>query len=67
MLKSEFDFYLPKELIAQEPGEPRDAGGLLCLNRDSDAMEHRVFHDLPDLLEPGDLLVVNNSKSFRRV
>lgn len=62
MLKSEFDFYLPKELIAQEPREPRDAARLLCLRRDSDAMEHRVFHDLPDLLEPGDLLVVNNSK-----
>lgn len=62
MLKSEFDFYLPKELIAQEPREPRDAARLLCLHRDSDAMEHRVFHDLPDLLEPGDLLVVNNSK-----
>lgn len=62
MLKSEFDFYLPKELIAQVPCEPRDAARLLCLHRDSDAMEHRVFHDLPDLLEPGDLLVVNNSK-----
>ena len=62
MLKSEFDFYLPKELIAQEPCEPRDAARLLCLHRDSDAMEHRVFRDLPDLLEPGDLLVVNNSK-----
>lgn len=62
MLKSEFDFDLPKELIAQEPCEPRDAARLLCLHRDSDAMEHRIFRDLPDLLQEGDLLVVNNSK-----
>ena len=62
MLKSEFDFYLPKELIAQEPCEPRDAARLLCLQRDSDAIEHRVFHNLPLLLRKGDLLVVNNSK-----
>ena len=62
MLKSEFDFYLPKELIAQELCEPRDAARLLCLHRDSDALEHRVFRDLPQLLKKGDLLVVNNSK-----
>ena len=62
MLKSEFDFYLPKELIAQEPCEPRDAARLLCLSRNSDEIGHHVFRDLPGLLRPGDLLVVNNSK-----
>ena len=62
MLKSEFDFYLPKELIAQEPCDPRDAARLLCLHRDSDVIEHRIFRELPELLRAGDLLVVNNSK-----
>ena len=62
MKKSDFSFDLPKELIAQEPCSPRDAARLLCLGRESGAIEHRVFHDLPQLLRPGDLLVVNNSK-----
>lgn len=62
MLKSDFYFDLPKELIAQEPCDPRDAARLLCLGRKSGEIEHRIFHDLPDLLEPGDLLVINNSK-----
>ena len=62
MKKSDFTFDLPKELIAQEPCSPRDAARLLRLGRESGAIEHRVFHDLPQLLRPGDLLVVNNSK-----
>ena len=62
MLKKDFWYDLPKELIAQEPVSPRDAARLLVLHRDNDAMEHRIFHDLPDYLMPGDLLVVNNSK-----
>ena len=55
MLKKDFWFDLPKELIAQEPADPRDSARLMCL-------DHRIFHDLPQLLQPGDLLVVNNSK-----
>ncbi len=62
MKKSDFYFDLPEELIAQEPCTPRDAARLLCLERESGAMRHRVFHDLPQLLRPGDLLVTNNSK-----
>lgn len=62
MQKSDFYFELPKELIAQEPCEPRDAARLLCLGRRDGAIRHRIFHDLPDLLQPGDLLVINNSK-----
>ena len=62
MLKKDFWFDLPQEMIAQEPAEPRDSARLMCLHRSSDAIEHRIFHDLPDLLEPGDLLVVNNSR-----
>lgn len=62
MLKKEFWYDLPKELIAQQPASPRDAARLMLLDRRSDAVEHAVFRDLPAYLEPGDLLVVNNSK-----
>lgn len=62
MLKKEFWYDLPKELIAQQPASPRDAARLMLLDRRSDAVEHSVFRDLPAYLEPGDLLVVNNSK-----
>ena len=62
MLKKDFWFDLPAEQIAQEPAEPRDAARLMVLGRQDGHIEHRVFHDLPDLLHAGDLLVVNNSK-----
>lgn len=62
MLKKDFWYDLPKELIAQEPAEPRDSARLLVLDRKDDAMRHDVFSNLTDYLKPGDLLVVNNSK-----
>lgn len=62
MQKSDFYFDLPQELIAQEPCHPRDAARLLCLSRSSGEIEHRIFSDLTQLLCPGDLLVINNSK-----
>ena len=62
MLKKDFWYDLPKELIAQEPADPRDSARLMVLNRKDDSIEHAVFHDLPNYLQPGDLLVVNNSK-----
>lgn len=62
MKKSDFYFDLPKELIAQEPCEPRDAARLLCVDKQSGALTHHVFHELPSLLRKGDLLVINNSK-----
>ena len=62
MLKKDFWYDLPKEYIAQQPVSPRDAARLMVLDRSSDRIEHKIFHDLPDLLEPGDLLVGNNSK-----
>ena len=62
MLKKDFWFDLPQELIAQEPCSPRDAARLMRLDRSNDQIQHRIFRDLVDLLEPGDLLVVNNSK-----
>ncbi len=62
MLKKDFWFDLPQEMIAQEPTEPRDAARLMCLTRGSDKIEHHIFRDLVDLLDAGDLLVVNNSR-----
>ena len=62
MKTSDFYFDLPEELIAQTPLERRDASRLLCLDKTSGAMEHRVFSELPELLCPGDCLVMNDSR-----
>ncbi len=62
MKKSDFNFYLPPELIAQTPLEKRDASRLLCLDKATGALEHRMFRDLPQLLRPGDCLVMNDSR-----
>lgn len=56
------DYHLPEHLIAQEPAARRDESRLLVVRRDSGALEHRVFRDLPELLRPGDLLVLNDTK-----
>lgn len=59
----ELDFVLPKELIATRPVEPRDSSRLLVVQRSNpERLEHRVFAELPDLLEPEDLLVFNRSR-----
>lgn len=60
--KSDYYFDLPEELIAQTPVEPRDASRLLYLNRETGALSHWHFRDLTELLKPGDLLVVNDSR-----
>ncbi len=62
MKTSDFYFDLPEELIAQTPLERRDASRLLCLDKVSGAREHRVFSELPELLRPGDCLVMNDSR-----
>jgi len=59
---SDFDFYLPEELIAQTPLAQRDSSRLLVLDRDSGAVEHRHFFDLPEFLRAGDCLVLNNTR-----
>ena len=59
---SDFDFEVPKEVIAQTPADPRDSARLMVLNRESRTLEHRIFRDIVDYLHPGDLLVVNNTK-----
>jgi len=61
---AEFDYELPPERIAQEPLPERDASRLMVLDRRSGAIRHHSFHQLPELLRPGDLLVVNRSRVF---
>ena len=62
MKKSDFDFYLPEELIAQTPLEKRDSSRLLVLDKATGALEHRHFYELPEFLSEGDCLVLNNSR-----
>ncbi|MCJ8300275.1 MAG: S-adenosylmethionine:tRNA ribosyltransferase-isomerase, partial [Pseudomonadales bacterium] len=62
MQVSDFSFELPDELIASFPLQQRSASRLLCLDGNSGELEHRQFTDLLDLLEPGDLLVFNNTR-----
>lgn len=59
---ADFDYQLPPERIAQHPVEPRDASRLLVLHRDTGEIEHRHFRDLGDYLQPGDILVANDSR-----
>ena len=59
---SEFDYYLPKELIAQEPVEPRDSSRLMVIHRKTGEIEHRIFRDIVNYLEEGDLLILNTTK-----
>jgi S-adenosylmethionine:tRNA ribosyltransferase-isomerase len=61
---SDFDFNLPKELIAQEPLAQRSASRMLHLRRGSGTYKDRMFMDFPGLLRAGDLLVLNNSRVF---
>ena len=61
---SDFDFHLPAEQIAQHPSERRDASRLLVANRRTGQIAHRVFTDLVELTEPGDIFVVNETRVF---
>ncbi len=62
MLLTHFDYDLPAELIAQEPAPARDASRLLVLERASGRNAHRTFSDLPEYLQPGDVLVINDTR-----
>ena len=57
-----FDYELPEHLIAQHPAARRDESRLLVVCRETSTLEHRTFRDLPDLLAPGDLLVLNDTR-----
>lgn len=58
----DFDFELPQELIAQDPLEDRSGSKLLILDKDTGKTEHRIFRDIVSYLNPGDCLVINNTK-----
>lgn len=62
MRLSDLDYPLPKEKIALFPENDRPSAKLLCVDRSSGACTHRVFRDLPELLKPSDVLVLNNTK-----
>jgi len=62
MLKSDFYFDLPEELIAQTPLERRDGSRLMLLDKTTGQTEHHSFYELPDFLNEGDCLVLNNSR-----
>jgi len=62
MKVSDFDYYLPEELIAQTPLEKRDSSRLLVLDKKTGEMEHKRFYDIIDYLNKGDTLVLNDTK-----
>jgi S-adenosylmethionine:tRNA ribosyltransferase-isomerase len=64
MRTSDYDYHLPPELIAQVPARRRDESRLLVVDRETGALEHRVFPDVLDLLGPGDVLVLNETRVF---
>lgn len=59
---TDFDYDLPKELIAQTPVEPRDSSRLLVMDKNTGELEHRHFYNLPEYLKPGDVLVFNDTR-----
>ena len=59
MKLSEFKYYLPQDLIALYPAEERDEARLMVLNRKTKTIEHKVFKDILDYFDEGDLFVMN--------
>lgn len=59
---SDYYYDLPEERIAQTPIEPRDASRLMLIGRKTGSIEHKIFHDIIDYLNPGDVLVINNTR-----
>jgi len=64
MKLSEFKYYLPQDLIALYPAEERDEARLMVLNRKTKTIEHKVFKDILDYFDEGDLFVMNNTRVF---
>jgi len=64
MKLSQFNFNLPPELLAEYPSEQRDEARLMVLNRKDQSIEHRLFKDLIDYFEEGDVMILNNTKVF---
>ena len=64
MKLSEFKYYLPQELIALHPVEERDEARMMVLNRKTKTIEHKLFKDIIDYFDDGDLFVMNNTRVF---
>lgn len=64
MKTSDFNFKLPEELLAEHPSSERDEAKLLVVHRDTGKVEHRIFKDLIEYFEEGDVLIMNNTKVF---
>jgi S-adenosylmethionine:tRNA ribosyltransferase-isomerase len=64
MKLSEFDFKLPEELIAEYPSENRDESRLMVIHRDTGKIEHRMFKDILEYFDEGDVMIRNNTKVF---
>jgi S-adenosylmethionine:tRNA ribosyltransferase-isomerase len=62
MKTSDFFYELPQELIAQTPAQPRDSSRLMILDKSTGKVEHKIFHDLIDYLEPNDCLILNDTR-----
>lgn len=62
LLTKDFDYHLPEELIAARPLPERAASRMLVVHKESGCIEHRMFHDFPEYLQPDDLLVLNDTK-----
>lgn len=62
MKVSDFNYELPQELIAQHPYDKRDEARLMVLDKNNQKIEHKLFKDVIDYLNPGDCLVINNTK-----
>lgn len=62
MKTSDFDYFLPEELIAQRPLERRDSSRLAVFHRDTGEIEHRHFYDITEYLQAGDVLVINDTR-----
>ena len=58
----DFWYDLPEELIAQHPSEVRDMARLMTVDRKTGGIGHHIFHDIVDMLNPGDVMVINDSK-----
>ena len=64
MKLSQFNFKLPDELLAEFPTENRDESKLMVVHRDTGKIEHKLFKDLIDYFDDGDLMLLNNTKVF---
>jgi len=62
MRTEDFNYELPEDLIAQHPAEKRDQSRLMVLDKHTGEIEHQHFYNIIDYLDPGDVLVVNNTK-----